>query len=122
MRERAQNCKRMNISLFPLLCIVIISVVHGSLELFAVVGGIECAESLYYGPQSITTSGSGDGQHAFFLSTNTVSKDFAHKNWLQVVTSDGTTELFRIYWTFSTAKTLAQRFISVVGGSEPVSY
>ena len=112
----------MNINLFSLLCIVIISAVHGSLELFAVVGGAECAESLYYGPQSVTTSGSSDGLHSFFLSTNTVSKDFAHTEWLQIVTSDGSTELFRIYWTFSTAKTLAQRFVSVVGGSEPVSY
>lgn len=93
--------------------------VDGQQQLFAVVGGDSCAENLYYGPQAITESGSADGKHRYYLSTRTQSKDVPHTNWLQIVTSDGANELFRIYWTFTTPLTLAMRFAYWYN---PVSY
>ena len=96
--------------------------VDGEQQLFAVVGGASCSESLYYGPQYITQSGSEDGKYPYFLSTNTLSNAVEHTNWLQIVTSDGSNELFRIYWSFRTAKTLAQRFYSATLGNEVVDY
>ena len=90
--------------------------------LFAVIGSGGCARSLYYGPQNITTAGSADGKHRYFLSTATGGKAAPHIEWLQIVTSDGSAELFRIYWTFSTAKTLADRFQAAVSSGEAVSY
>jgi hypothetical protein len=91
-------------------------------ELFAVVGGDSCAESLYYGPQDITTTGSRDGQHPYYLSTSTAYRYVQHTDWLQIVTSDGTNELFRVYWTFDTARTLAQHFATAVQSGVAVSY
>jgi len=88
-------------------------------QLFAVVGGQNCATNLTYGPQAITEAGSADGKYPYFFSTNTTSKDVPHTEWLQIVTSDGSNELFRIYWSFRTAKTLAQRFEE--GGSDIIS-
>eukprot|EP00598_Pedospumella_elongata_P004182 CAMPEP_0184973302 /NCGR_PEP_ID=MMETSP1098-20130426/5147_1 /TAXON_ID=89044 /ORGANISM="Spumella elongata, Strain CCAP 955/1" /LENGTH=581 /DNA_ID=CAMNT_0027495749 /DNA_START=82 /DNA_END=1824 /DNA_ORIENTATION=- len=96
--------------------------VSGEQQLFAIVGGASCAENLYYGPESISESGTDDGKYQYYLSTNTASKNIPHTNWLQIVTSDGTTELFRIYWSFTTPKTLAERFIGAPSGSENVYY
>jgi hypothetical protein len=87
-----------------------------------VVGGDSCAESLYYGPQDVSTRGSRDGQHSSYLSTSTQYRNVPHTDWLQVVTSDGTTELFRIYWTFDTARTLEQHFITAVQSGVAVNY
>ena len=104
------------------LCISILAFVNGHQQLFAVIGATQCAENLYYGPQSISKSGSADGQRPYYLSTATSSKNIPHTDWIQVVTSDGTTELFRIYWTFSTARTLAEHFSTAVSSGESVSY
>jgi len=89
-------------------------------QLFAVLGSSSCAENLYYGPQAITEYGSADGQYPYYLSTNTLSRNVPHTDWLQIVTSDGANELFRIHWTFSTAKTIAQRFADAVAVGENV--
>ncbi|KAJ1415656.1 hypothetical protein B484DRAFT_467153, partial [Ochromonadaceae sp. CCMP2298] len=92
-------------------------------ELFAVVGGFECGEALNYGPQAVTASGSADGLHEYFLSTNTAYGSTAHSEWLQIVsdTSSGAENL-RIYWTFSTSKTLSDRFEGAVTVGETVNY
>jgi hypothetical protein len=94
----------------------------GGGTLFAVVGGDACAENLFYGPQAITTAGSADGLHPYFLSTATAARDTPHQHWTQVVTSDGATELFRIYWTFDTPRTLADHFIAATTQGVTVSY
>jgi len=91
-------------------------------QMFAVVGGNSCASSLNYGALSITEAGSAGGQYPYFLSTSTQSASIPHTDWLQIVTSDGTNELFRIYWTFPTAKTIADRFVDAYSTGEPVSY
>lgn len=90
-------------------------------ELFAVIGGAECAEGLYYGPSTLSASGSADG-HAFYFWTKAPYAMIEHAKWLQVVTSDGSNELFRIYWTFADYKTLSQRFISAPTTGQVVSY
>jgi hypothetical protein len=105
-----------------LLLFLSVSLVLSEEQLFAVIGGTYCAETLYYGPQQITLSGSADGNYPYFLSTATASKDIPHDEWLQVVTSDGSTELFRVYWKFATSKTLAQRFISATTFGDAVTY
>jgi len=89
------------------------------MALFAVVGGSNCAENLYYGPQAITKTGSADGQNEYFLST--LAGLNAHREWLQIVT-DGTTELYRIFWTFSSSKSIPERFANAVSVGESVSY
>jgi hypothetical protein len=94
----------------------------GGEALFAVVGGAACAENLYYGPQAITTAGSADGLHPYFLSTATAARDTPHQHWTQIVTSDGATELFRINWTFDTPRTLAEHFIAATTQGVAVSY
>jgi hypothetical protein len=91
-------------------------------QLFAILGANSCAESLYYGPQLLTTSGTADGLHSRYFSTNTASKEVPHDTWLQIVTSDGVNEIFRIYWTFVIQRTLAQRFVAAVNTGEGVSY
>ena len=88
-------------------------------DLFAVVGGSTCAETLYYGPQAIAKYGSADGQRPYFFSTLPKA---AHKSWIQDVTSDGTTLMFRIYWSFTTEKTLSQRFADAVSVGESVTF
>jgi hypothetical protein len=60
--------------------------------------------------------------YPYFLSTGTASRNIPHISWTQVVTSDGSTELFRIFWTFSVAKTLADRFIGAAFSGEAVSF
>lgn len=93
-------------------------------QLFAVIGGDGCAQDLYYGNQYVTTSGSGDGKHSNYFSINTPYQAYAHTEWLQVVTSDGTAELFRILWTFDTARTLEGHFTAATASSSgaAVSY
>eukprot|EP01037_Dinobryon_pediforme_P019991 gene19991-20516_t len=86
-------------------------------ELFAILGGSQCAEQLYYGPTVISTSYSGS-----YFSTNTLYGAYSHDQWLEIVTSDGVNELFRIYWQFSTKKSLADRFINAPTYGEAVSY
>lgn len=92
--------------------------------LFAVLGADACAENLYFGSQAITEQGSADGLHPNFFSTHTPAKNVPHRYWLQVVTSDGVNEIFRIYWTFELTKTLRDRFISTAQSlySELVQY
>lgn len=90
-------------------------------ELFAVLGGAECAEALYYGPSALSTSGSADG-HAFYLWTQSPYAKIEHSEWLQIVTSDGSNELFRVYWSFSDYKTLSQRFSAAPSTGQVVSY
>lgn len=109
-------------SLVPTAVPTVSGTVSGDPQLFAVVGGSSCAETLYYGPQAITKAGSADGLYPYFLSTSTAARDVAHTNWLQNVTKSDGTELFRIYWTFTFAKTLAQRFAGAVSSGEAVSY
>ena len=92
------------------------------LNLFAVLCGNICAKDLRYGPQSLTTAGTANPHFPCFLSTSTVGKDIPHKEWLQIVTSDGTTELFRIYWNFYTARTLARHFNDAVKYGVSVRY
>lgn len=85
-------------------------------------GESACAEALYYGFSAITLFGSVDGQHASFLSTGTLGRNVPHKHWLQVVTSNGVTELFRIYWTFSTERTLAGHITTATSRGVDVTY
>jgi len=91
-------------------------------DLFAVLSGTNCAQQLAYGPSDVTQDGQVDGTNSAYLSTGTAGKNTAHTEWLQIVTSDGATELFRIYWTFATARTLADHFVSAVNVGEAVSY
>ncbi len=91
-------------------------------ELFAIIGKDSCAADLPFGPVAITTAGTVDGKYEFFLSTNTPNKNALHAGWTQIVTSDGETELFRIYWTFSVARTLNDHFYYAVNFGESVSY
>lgn len=79
-------------------------------ELFAVLDGTDCAETLVYGPSPITTDGSADGYSAY-LSTRTPNNHLPHNEWLQIVTSDGDTELFRIQWHFLMTRTLEEGFM-----------
>lgn len=92
--------------------------------LFAVLGGRRCAEDIQYGPLTISTSGASSGgtQYPYYLSTRSPGYDFPHTEWTQVVTSDGTNELFRIYWTFQIAKTLSNRIVDATGSGESVDY
>ena len=89
-------------------------------ELFAVVGGSQCAEGLRFGPQAITTMGSADGLHEFFMSTSVGLTP--HQKWLQIVTTNGVNELFRIYWNFNIARSVPDRFYYAVNFGESVSY
>jgi hypothetical protein len=69
-----------------------------TLTLFAVVGGSNCGEDLYYGPQAVTASGSADGLHEYFLSTNTASGSAPRNEWLQIVSDTFSgAENLRIY-------------------------
>ena len=90
-----------------------------SMELFAMIGADACSEDLYYGPESVQGS---DGVYRNFLSTSTKYKDVRSQNWVQIVTSDGDYELFRIYWTFDTIKTMAEHIADAVSVGEAVSY
>lgn len=90
-----------------------------SSKLFAKVGGSSCAESLYYGPQDMTTSGSADG-HAYYLSTKVGLSP--HDTWLQIVTNAYNQEVFRIYWNFSSRKTIPERIANAVASGESVNY
>ncbi|KAJ1401377.1 hypothetical protein B484DRAFT_437838, partial [Ochromonadaceae sp. CCMP2298] len=92
-------------------------------ELFAVVGGASCGEALSYGPQAVTPSGSADGLHEYFLSTNTAAGSVPHSEWLQIVSGIATNiEYLRIYWTFRTSRTLSARFEGAVTRGETVDY
>jgi hypothetical protein len=57
-----------------------------------------------------------------YFSTSTSSGQQPHTDWLQIVTTESSGEFFRIYWTFSTAKTLADRFVNAPTNGERVSY
>lgn len=88
-------------------------------KLFAVIGGDSCANTLFYGPQDVNKWGSVDGQHPHYFSTTAGS--VPHDTWLQVVT-DGTREFFRIYWYFTSDKTVQQRLVDAVSVGEKVTY
>eukprot|EP00401_Gymnodinium_catenatum_P045779 CAMPEP_0117528750 /NCGR_PEP_ID=MMETSP0784-20121206/37474_1 /TAXON_ID=39447 /ORGANISM="" /LENGTH=222 /DNA_ID=CAMNT_0005325043 /DNA_START=1 /DNA_END=669 /DNA_ORIENTATION=+ len=87
--------------------------------LFARIGS-ECAEAVSYGPEVITATGSSSGI-PFYLSTH-ANANVASDTWTQIVTSDGTTELFRIVWQFNDVKTVTDRIVNAVAVGEPVSY
>lgn len=105
--------------------------VGGEQQLFAVIGGggggrYGCANELPLGPQAITETGSADGKHPYYFSTGTRSRDVPHTQWLQIVTKQDDkqlpVELFRIYWSFRSAKTLGERFAHAVSHGEMVDY
>jgi hypothetical protein len=91
-------------------------------QMFASIGGTSCARTLFYGPQAVSTQGSADGRHESFVSTSTTYKDVPHTEWLQIVTSEGATELFRIYWTFDTARSLEGHFAAGSSTGAAVAY
>lgn len=95
--------------------------IDSSYELFAVVGGKECAEALVYGPSAITADGSADG-FAYYLSTSTEFGSTPHTDWLQIVQDTSSQELFRIYWHFHSYAPLSERFVPVYTNTEWVSY
>ncbi|GAA5508449.1 PKD domain-containing protein [Novipirellula caenicola] len=82
--------------------------------LFAITQNDIVAEQLPYGPTVIDESDSA------FVST--VNAGVVHNSWTQIVTSDGSTELFTIDWQFSSTKTLEQRFIDAVATGEAVTW
>lgn len=95
--------------------------------LFAVVGGDSCAEDLSFGPQQLTEAGTDDSVHQYYLSTSTAGRRVPHDYWMQVVTSDGSTEVFRIYYywnPYSTdpAMTLTERIAYGVSTGASVNY
>lgn len=94
--------------------------VPNNAELFAIVGGTQCAEFLHYGTATLTEEGSDDG-YSYYLKTNPITGFTEHTEWLQIVT-DGMNELFRIYWSFSVARTLSDRFVSAVKRGDAVSF
>lgn len=79
--------------------------------LFAVLDS-NCGMTLAYGPSPIDLSGEVGGSNRAYLSTNTAGKDVLHKEWLQIVTAEDNDELFRVYWTFDTARTLKEHFVA----------
>ena len=89
--------------------------------LFARLGHSNCAQQLNYGPQVITEVGSADGTFPYYFSTN-IESNVVTDEWLQVVTSDGSTELFRIYWKFDELKPVTQHIVDAVAFGVPVSY
>ena len=81
--------------------------------LFAVTGASGCAESLPYGPNPVTESGSP------YVSTQL--KSMLHSGWQQnLTTSAGFT--LSIKWQFFDVKTLQDRFQTAVATGEPVTW
>jgi hypothetical protein len=82
-------------------------------HLFAVTGASKCAESLPYGPSSLTESSSP------YVSTQL--KHMLHTEWQQnLTTSAGST--LSIIWQFADLKTLQDRFQTAVATGEPVTW
>ena len=85
----------------------------GASTLFAVTNGTTCAESLPYGPASISESSSP------YLSS--AHKQALHSQWYQHLTvSSGAT--LEIQWQFSDTKTLQDRFQAAVYSGERVTW
>ena len=85
----------------------------GASTLFAVTNSTACAESLPYGPASITESSSP------YLST--AHKHALHSQWYQHLTvSSGAT--LEIQWQFSDTKTLQDSFQAAVYYGESVTW
>jgi hypothetical protein len=82
-------------------------------KLFAIVGGNQCSENLAYGVLPTMNS--------YYLSYSSVV-NFLSDTWLQVVTTDGSTERFRVLWKFRSVKTMTQRLVDAVAGSERVTW
>ena len=105
--------------------------------MFAVTSKTQCAQSLPYGPDSTLLTNStkrhqafGAGVDAFF---STQDRNMFHTSWLQhfyFCTSDsclpgeGQESQFDIFWSFSDAKSLQQRFVDAVEnpGGENVTW
>ena len=90
--------------------------------IFAVIDRNGCASNLRYGPKSVEPPSWGYALQIPYFGIKTAFKDTPHKKWLYALTTNGETEILRIYWYFSTAKTLEQRFVDAVRYGEPVNY
>ena len=86
---------------------------------FARFGGGACAEKLPFGPELLTSTGSVDGLNPYYFSTN-AALDVVSDNWLQIVTSDGINDLFRVLWHFSDSKSVTARMSSAATVGEAV--
>jgi hypothetical protein len=93
-----------------------------ALSLFAIVGPNTCAETLYYGPEPLTPTGTSNGLYQYYVST--LDSNTALSNtWVQVVTqTDGVTEYFRLYWSFSDMMTVEDRFLTAQNTGVYVDY
>jgi hypothetical protein len=76
-----------------------------------------CAESLEYGPVALDAEECSAvfASHPGFLSTGPAA-DTWHLGWWQLVTADGFTPLFHIFYKFADVATLADRFAAAAGG------
>lgn len=90
--------------------------------IFAVISRDGCASNLQYGPESMEPSSWAYALQRSYFGMKTAYKDIPHKKWRYALTTDGKIEILRIYWYFSTAKTLEQRFVDAVRYGEPVNY
>jgi len=83
------------------------------LYLFAITDSSQCAETLPYGPNHITTA-----SNAYF---STEYKNVSHNKFLQIFTVNGT-ELYRIAYNFTTTKTLQNRISDATSTGEDVNW
>lgn len=82
-------------------------------DLWAITSASQCAESIPFGPAS-------NWDHlSAFVCTDCVTD--AHDAWEQIFT-DGTTELYRMVWKFSSPKTLSARFDAATSSGEVVTW
>lgn len=107
----------MNNSFF--LIVAFLRIVTGELPALFAVLGEKCAESLFYGPESLSLTGTADGHSNYF---STLFANEEHESWLQVITNDGTTEVAKIVWTFQQRRTLSDRLSNAVANGELVHY
>lgn len=82
--------------------------------------GEACAETLNYGPEWLGENGSSSGLSNYF-STNRAA-NVEHDTWIQIVMSEDSNELFRIYWRFGGIMNVTERMISAVSTGEVVDY
>ncbi|KAK3288459.1 hypothetical protein CYMTET_4059 [Cymbomonas tetramitiformis] len=82
--------------------------------LFAVTSASSCAESLAYGPSSVTEASSA------YLSTE--HRDMLHTRWWQVLKPDGISARATIDWVFYDEKTLQERFEAAAASGERVRW
>lgn len=87
----------------------------GGWTLYAITSSSNCAETLSYGSNEIT-SPSGSAY------VSTLMKDFNHSEFLQDFRSGGSSTTFTAVWSFSSTKTLEDRFNFAVSSGESVSW